>query len=95
MSILRSYNFSKNFSQPLGEMGEYQTRRNLTAIQGLCMNFDHIRIKFYTLDFYGSSYYHRPWDYWRKNFIEYTIHDRCHFPLYFFTRAGIFGKIIS
>ena len=50
----------------------------------------HILVHLYSKDIYGYSYYHRVFDSWRKNRVQYLFHELKHFPMYYITRNRIF-----
>jgi len=101
MSLNHSYRRARVYVDPMfndltGEIRmKYEPNRTYLPLHDLTFKFEHVVIKLYTLDFYGMSYYHRPWDYWRKNLVQYTIHlngHGLHFPFYIIRRSKIFNN---
>lgn len=62
----------------------------------VCLNYKdkHILISLYSQDIYGHSFYHRAFDSWRKDRVQYSFHETEHFPMYYITRNRIFMKDI-
>ena len=99
MSLLYSYKRAK-VDEVLDKesISDYITKSNY-AVTDIEKQYDHIKIRIYSLDFYGMSFYHRAWDYWRLNNVQYSFHhkdkggSRFHFPFYYQRRNSVFQYV--
>ena len=79
----------------LGDMGVDEVKRAFFPLHDITYHRGSYKFNLYTLDFYGMVYYDKPWDYWRKEFIRTSVHERVRLPFYVPNRSRLFDKKYS